>query len=132
MTKKISDKPLIASDRAKWDPEYQREVALKTGPARLPRRCKPAGGPFEGNLPAAWYERVRATRLRMTEDGHAYFWKPIQIPRSPRMKICRVGKGISAWGTQNCSAADAAVDEICAQPHYSLSMKSGCVSAYTS
>jgi D-alanine-D-alanine ligase len=29
------DAPLIASDRAKWDPEYQKQVGLKTGPAKL-------------------------------------------------------------------------------------------------
>ena len=34
-TKKDSDKPLIATDRAKWDPEYQRQHGLKTGPAKL-------------------------------------------------------------------------------------------------
>ena len=27
--------PLIAWDRAKWDPEYQRQMGLKTGPAKL-------------------------------------------------------------------------------------------------
>jgi D-alanine-D-alanine ligase len=32
---KNSDKPLIATDRAKWDPEYQRQHGLKTGPAKL-------------------------------------------------------------------------------------------------
>lgn len=32
---KKDDKPLIATDRAKWDPEYQRQHGLKTGPAKL-------------------------------------------------------------------------------------------------
>ena len=41
MTKKDDGKPLIASDRAKWDPEYQRQVGLKTGPAQLSKRCRP-------------------------------------------------------------------------------------------
>ena len=40
ITKKGSDKPLIASDRAKWDPEYQRQVGLKTGPARLSKKMQ--------------------------------------------------------------------------------------------
>jgi D-alanine-D-alanine ligase len=38
VTKKDDDQPLIASDRAKWDPEYQRQVGLKTGPAKLSRK----------------------------------------------------------------------------------------------
>lgn len=40
MTKKDDSQPLIASNRAKWDPEYQRQVGLKTGPAELPRRLR--------------------------------------------------------------------------------------------
>jgi D-alanine-D-alanine ligase len=40
MTKKDDSKPLIASDRAKWDPAYQREVGLKTGPAQLSKRLQ--------------------------------------------------------------------------------------------
>lgn len=38
MTKKEDGAPLIASDRAKWDPEYQRQMGLKTGPARLSKK----------------------------------------------------------------------------------------------
>ena len=33
--RKIDDKLLIATDRAKWDAEYQRQHGLKTGPAKL-------------------------------------------------------------------------------------------------
>jgi D-alanine-D-alanine ligase len=40
MTKKENGAPLIASDRAKWDPEYQRQVGLKTGPAKLSRKMQ--------------------------------------------------------------------------------------------
>jgi D-alanine-D-alanine ligase len=40
MTKKDDSKPLIASSRAKWDPEYQRQVGLKTGPAQLSRKLQ--------------------------------------------------------------------------------------------
>jgi D-alanine-D-alanine ligase len=40
MTKKDDSQPLIASNRAKWDPEYQRQVGLKTGPAELSRRSR--------------------------------------------------------------------------------------------
>ena len=35
---KKDDTPLIATDRAKWDPEYQRQMGLKTGRARLPKK----------------------------------------------------------------------------------------------
>jgi D-alanine-D-alanine ligase len=40
MTKKDDDVPLIASDRAKWDPEYQRRVGLKTKPAELSKKME--------------------------------------------------------------------------------------------
>ena len=39
MTKK-EDGPLIATDRAKWDPAYQRKVGLKTGAAKLPDKTR--------------------------------------------------------------------------------------------
>ena len=39
MTKK-EDGPLIATDRAKWDPDYQRQVGLKTGAAKLPEKTR--------------------------------------------------------------------------------------------
>jgi D-alanine-D-alanine ligase len=35
MRKTADDKPLIATDKAKWDPRHQKRVGLKTGPARL-------------------------------------------------------------------------------------------------
>jgi D-alanine-D-alanine ligase len=38
MTRKDNGAPLIASDRAKWDPEYQRRVGLETKPAELSRK----------------------------------------------------------------------------------------------
>jgi D-alanine-D-alanine ligase len=73
MTKKGSDKPLIASDRAKWDPEYQRQVGLKTGPARLSKKMqtKLAGLSKEiyRLLGMSGYARLD---YRITEDGHAY------------------------------------------------------------
>ncbi len=40
MTKKDDGVPLIASDRAKWDPKYQRQVGLQTGPARLTKKMQ--------------------------------------------------------------------------------------------
>lgn len=35
MRHRNDDTPLVAGDRAKWDPEYQRKVGLETGPADL-------------------------------------------------------------------------------------------------
>ena len=61
---KDSDKPLIATDRAKWDPEYQRQHGLKTGPAKLIRESSAtAGQHVEGDLPGVGHERLRASRL---------------------------------------------------------------------
>ena len=40
MTNKDDGAPLIASGRAKWDPEYQRQIGLKTGRLGSPRRCR--------------------------------------------------------------------------------------------
>lgn len=39
---KDSDRPLIASDRAKWDPAYQRQHGLITGPAKLGEKLQKA------------------------------------------------------------------------------------------
>src|SRR5262245_36486700 len=38
MRKRANGSPLIATDKAKWDPRYQRKVGLRTGPARLEAR----------------------------------------------------------------------------------------------
>lgn len=73
MTKKGSDKPLIASDRAKWDPEYQRQVGLKTGPARLSKKMQTKLAGLSKDiyrlLGMSGYARLD---YRITEDGHAY------------------------------------------------------------
>ncbi len=73
MTNKDPDKPLIASDRAKWDPEYQRQVGLKTGPARLSKKMR-------GELETLSKEIYRLLGMsgyarldyRVTEAGDAY------------------------------------------------------------
>jgi D-alanine-D-alanine ligase len=73
MTKKGNDKPLIASDRAKWDPEYQRQVGLKTGPARLSKKTKAklavASKEIYRLLGMSGYARLD---YRVTEDEEAY------------------------------------------------------------
>jgi D-alanine-D-alanine ligase len=73
MTKKDDDIPLIASDRAKWDLKYQRQVGLKTGPAELSRK-------MESKLPALSKRIYRLLGMsgyarldyRVTEEGEAY------------------------------------------------------------
>jgi D-alanine-D-alanine ligase len=73
MTKKENGAPLIASDRAKWDPEYQRQVGLKTGPARLSKKmqAKLAGlsKKIYRLLGMSGYARLD---YRVTDAGDAY------------------------------------------------------------
>jgi D-alanine-D-alanine ligase len=65
--------PLIASDRAKWDPEYQRQHGLKTGPAKLTKK-------LENHLSRLSKEIYRLLGIsgyarldyRVTENGDAY------------------------------------------------------------
>ena len=35
MTKLPKDAPVIATDKAKWDPNYQKKIGLMSGPAKL-------------------------------------------------------------------------------------------------
>jgi D-alanine-D-alanine ligase len=73
MTKKDDDAPLIASDRAKWDPEYQRQVGLKTGPARITRKMQADLATLSKSiyrlLGMSGYARLD---YRVMEDGEAY------------------------------------------------------------
>jgi len=73
MTKKEDDAPLIASDRAKWDPEYQRQVGLKTGPARLSKKMQTKLADLSKQiyrlLGMSGYARLD---YRVTENGDAY------------------------------------------------------------
>ena len=72
-TKNSDDKPLIATDRAKWDPEYQRRMGLKTARARLTRK-------MQTHLADISKEIYRALGLsgyarldfRVTDAGDAY------------------------------------------------------------
>ncbi|HJU31678.1 MAG TPA: D-alanine--D-alanine ligase, partial [Hyphomicrobiaceae bacterium] len=79
------DAPMIATDKAKWDPSYQKRVGLKSGPARL-----------NGNLPGK-IERTskRIYRLlglsgyarldyRLTEGGQLYL-----LEANPNPQIAR-------------------------------------------
>jgi D-alanine-D-alanine ligase len=73
MTKKEDGAPLIASGRAKWDPEYQRQVGLKTGPARLSKKMQAKLADLSKEiyrlLGMSGYARLD---YRVTEDGDAY------------------------------------------------------------
>ena len=73
MTKKEGGAPLIASDRAKWDPKYQRKVGLRTGPAELSRKMQAKLADHSKQvyrlLGMSGYARLD---YRVTEDGEAY------------------------------------------------------------
>jgi len=73
MTKKDDDVPLIASDRAKWDPKYQRQVGLKTGPAELSKKMEAKLTELSKRiyrlLGISGYARLD---YRVTEAGEAY------------------------------------------------------------
>jgi len=73
MTKKDDGVPLIASDRAKWDPKYQRQVGLRTGPARVPRKMQAKLSDLSKQiyrlLGMSGYARLD---YRVTENGEAY------------------------------------------------------------
>jgi D-alanine-D-alanine ligase len=70
---KNSDKPLIATDRAKWDPEYQRQHGLKTGPAKLSENIQQhlvsVSKEIYRVLGMSGYARLD---YRLTEEGDAY------------------------------------------------------------
>jgi D-alanine-D-alanine ligase len=73
MTKKDDDAPLIASDRAKWDPLYQRQVGLKTKPAELSKKMEAKLADLSKRiyrlLGMSGYARLD---YRVTEAGEAY------------------------------------------------------------
>jgi D-alanine-D-alanine ligase len=73
MSGRNSDQPLIASDRGKWDPEYQRQIGLKTGPAQLTDKMRNRLASLSKRvyrlLDMSGYARLD---YRVTEDGRAY------------------------------------------------------------
>jgi D-alanine-D-alanine ligase len=76
---------LIAGDRAKWDPKYQRQIGLKTGPAKLAK-------PLANHLAALSKEIYVLLGLsgyarldyRVTPDGNAYL-----LEANPNPQIAR-------------------------------------------
>lgn len=79
------DAPLIASDRAKWDPEYQRQVGLKTGPAKLTKKLRlhlaRLSKQIYNLLGMSGYARLD---YRVTEEGKAYL-----LEANPNPQIAR-------------------------------------------
>ena len=85
MTKRDDDAPLIASDRAKWDPEYQRQVGLKTKPAELSKKMEAGLAELSKRiyrlLGLSGYARLD---YRVTDDGEAYL-----IEANPNPQIAK-------------------------------------------
>lgn len=85
MTALSPDAPLIASDRAKWDPEYQRQVGLETGPAKLSkplaRHLATLSRQIYSLLGMSGYARLD---YRVTPDGKAYL-----LEANPNPQIAR-------------------------------------------
>jgi D-alanine-D-alanine ligase len=76
---------LIATDRAKWDPEYQRQVGLTVGPAKLTKKLRlhltRLSKQIYHLLGMSGYARFD---YRVTEDGKAYL-----LEANPNPQIAR-------------------------------------------
>jgi D-alanine-D-alanine ligase len=85
MTELSPNAPLIATDRAKWDPEYQKQVGLKTGPAKLTtpltRRLVRLSKQIYSLLGLSGYARLD---YRLTADDKAYL-----LEANPNPQIAR-------------------------------------------
>jgi D-alanine-D-alanine ligase len=73
MDKLPKDAPIIATDKAKWDPEYQKRVGLKSGPAKLDevvaREIERTSKRIYRLLGLSGYARLD---YRLTEKGRLY------------------------------------------------------------
>ena len=73
MNKLPKDAPVIATDKAKWDPEYQKRVGLKSGPAKLDepvaREIEHTSKRIYRLLGLSGYARLD---YRLTEKGRLY------------------------------------------------------------
>ncbi|MFM9849395.1 MAG: D-alanine--D-alanine ligase [Hyphomicrobiaceae bacterium] len=85
MLDRNSDQPLIASDRAKWDPQYQRQLGLKTGPAKLNKKMADKLASLSTRiyrlLDMSGYARLD---YRVTDEGQAYL-----LEANPNPQIAR-------------------------------------------
>jgi D-alanine-D-alanine ligase len=79
------DAPVIATDKAKWDPSYQKRIGLKSGPARLEpraaREIERTSKRIYRLLNLTGYARLD---YRLREDGRAYL-----LEANPNPQIAR-------------------------------------------
>jgi D-alanine-D-alanine ligase len=79
------DAPVIATDKAKWDPQYQKKIGLKTGPAKLDesviRKIESASKRIYRLLNLTGYARLD---YRLSEGGRLYL-----LEANPNPQIAR-------------------------------------------
>ena len=79
------DAPVIATDKAKWDPQYQKKIGLKTGPAKLEesimRKIESTSKRIYRLLNLTGYARLD---YRLSEGGRLYL-----LEANPNPQIAR-------------------------------------------
>ena len=79
------DAPVIATDKAKWDPQYQKKIGLKTGPAKLDdrmiRKIETTSKRIYRLLNLSGYARLD---YRLSENGRLYL-----LEANPNPQIAR-------------------------------------------
>jgi D-alanine-D-alanine ligase len=79
------DAPVIATDKAKWDPQYQKKIGLKTGPAKLDdrmiRKIETTSKRVYRLLNLSGYARLD---YRLSENGRLYL-----LEANPNPQIAR-------------------------------------------
>jgi D-alanine-D-alanine ligase len=79
------DTPVIATDKAKWDPQYQKKIGLKTGPAKLDdriiRKIETTSKRIYRLLNLSGYARLD---YRLSENGRLYL-----LEANPNPQIAR-------------------------------------------
>jgi D-alanine-D-alanine ligase len=79
------DAPVIATDKAKWDPQYQKKIGLKTGPAKLDaamiRKIERTSKRIYRLLNLSGYARLD---YRLSEGGRLYL-----LEANPNPQIAR-------------------------------------------
>jgi D-alanine-D-alanine ligase len=85
MNKLPKDAPVIATDKAKWDPNYQKRVGLKSGPAKLDdamaKEIERTSKRIYRLLGLSGYARLD---YRLTEQGRLY-----HLEANPNPQIAR-------------------------------------------
>jgi D-alanine-D-alanine ligase len=79
------DAPVIATDKAKWDPQYQKKIGLRTGPAKLDdrtiRKIETTSKRIYRLLNLSGYARLD---YRLSENGRLYL-----LEANPNPQIAR-------------------------------------------